>query len=167
MYGERIKQLRKTAGLNQAELALKIGVSRPNISFWENSPFPPLEAIYKICKALNVSMGEFFSDQEDRSDSIPSEELKALGQKMLFLDDEARSDLLDIFNNISQKFLKARMEDIQVGITNSQNSNMPNDNTREIQQTLEDISDKMKDRHLKNFTFDPYSAGFIQTKYLS
>jgi transcriptional regulator with XRE-family HTH domain len=167
MYGERIKQLRKTAGLNQAELALKIGVSRPNISFWENSPFPPLEAIYKICKALNVNMGEFFSDQEDRSGSIPSEDLKALGQKMLLLDDEARSDLLDIFRNICQKFIKARTDAVQVCNINSRNSNMPNDDMREIQQTLEDISDKMKDRQLKNFTFDPYSAGFIQTKCLS
>ncbi|OHD67123.1 MAG: hypothetical protein A2W19_03740 [Spirochaetes bacterium RBG_16_49_21] len=167
MYGEKIKQLRKIAGLNQAELALKIGVSRPNISFWENSAFPPLEAIYKICKVFNINIGEFFSDRESQFDSITSEELRALGQKMLLLDDEARSDLLEIFNNIFQKFLKGRLNDIQVGIINSQNSSMPNNNIRDIQQTLKEVSDKMHDKHLNSVTFDPYSASFIHNKYLS
>ncbi len=62
MYGKIIKQLRKNAGLKQADLAELLGVSRPNISFWENADYPPLEAIDKICKVLGIELWKFFSE---------------------------------------------------------------------------------------------------------
>jgi len=74
MYGKKIKQLRKNAGLKQADLAKLVGVSRPNISFWENADYPPLEAIDKICKVLGMELWRFFSEDppENQLRDIPS-----------------------------------------------------------------------------------------------
>jgi transcriptional regulator with XRE-family HTH domain len=74
MYGKKIKQLRKNAGLKQADLAKLVGVSRPNISFWENADYPPLEAINKICKVLGMELWRFFSEDppENQLRDIPS-----------------------------------------------------------------------------------------------
>ncbi|MCP4138449.1 MAG: helix-turn-helix transcriptional regulator [bacterium] len=105
IYGERIRQLRKEAGLNQADLAEKTGVSRPNISFWEKSAFPPLEAIFKVCSALGIDLWEFFVDKKTMAKelSIP-EEYVGFFRDMMEFDDETRKDLLEIFSLILQKY---------------------------------------------------------------
>jgi len=107
MYGERIKILRKNAGLNQADLAEKIGVSRPNISFWENSEFPPLEAITKVCGALGIETWKFFINEDVLANitNIPPDYLMLL-EDIMTLDVEDRSDLLEIFKTIVKKFRK-------------------------------------------------------------
>lgn len=40
-----------------------IGVNQANISFWEKSTYPPLDAIEKICKALNIEVWKFLLNQ--------------------------------------------------------------------------------------------------------
>lgn len=97
MYGKKIKQLRKNAGLNQADLARMVGVSRPNISFWENAEYPPLEAIDKICKVFRIELWKFFA--EDSSDAqvnnLP-ERFSHLHREISQLHDEEFEDLMNI-----------------------------------------------------------------------
>lgn len=62
----RIKQLRKEAGLRQEDMAKKLGVSRQTIIAIENDKYnPTLELAMKIGKLLKLPIEEiFFLDDE-------------------------------------------------------------------------------------------------------
>jgi transcriptional regulator with XRE-family HTH domain len=97
MYGKKIKQLRKNVGLNQADLARMVGVSRPNISFWENAQYPPLEAIVKICKVFGIEVWRFFADDSfDAQVKNLSEKYSDLQREILQLSNEEYEDLMNI-----------------------------------------------------------------------
>lgn len=50
-----VKELRKKAGIQQKELAISIGVSRPTVSEWEsNKKDPSGERLKKLAKFFNV-----------------------------------------------------------------------------------------------------------------
>ena len=62
--GKKIKALRTKAGLSIKELAEKSSVSTGLISQIENDKVvPSVTALYKVAKALNVSVGYFFDDE--------------------------------------------------------------------------------------------------------
>lgn len=62
--GKKIKALRAKAGLSIKELAEKASVSTGLISQIENDKVvPSVTALYKVAKALNVSVGYFFDDE--------------------------------------------------------------------------------------------------------
>jgi transcriptional regulator with XRE-family HTH domain len=97
MYGKIIKQLRKNAGLNQADLAQMVGVSRPNISFWENAVYPPLEAIDKICKVFGIELWQFFTyEGSDPQAGILPERYASLKNEIMQLNNEEYEDLMNI-----------------------------------------------------------------------
>lgn len=57
--GESIRRVRKKAGLTQAELANRLGISAAGIAQWENNiRNPKLETIKRIASALGVSQFE-------------------------------------------------------------------------------------------------------------
>ncbi|MCP4177659.1 MAG: helix-turn-helix transcriptional regulator [bacterium] len=74
-YGNRLKYIRENERLSQTELAEKFTkeVSQANISYWENSKFPPLEMIVEICSLLNYPLSKFF----DAAD-LPEDQAKML-----------------------------------------------------------------------------------------
>lgn len=54
--GERIRQARKSAGMTQAELAHKLGISAAGIAQWENDlRNPKIETLRKLADALGVT----------------------------------------------------------------------------------------------------------------
>lgn len=54
--GDRIRQARKAAGLNQSELAQRIGVSQPAIATWESGVHDPRRVVMaKLADALSIS----------------------------------------------------------------------------------------------------------------
>ncbi|HOO71977.1 MAG TPA: helix-turn-helix transcriptional regulator [Spirochaetota bacterium] len=120
MYGKRIKQLRKNAGLSQEELAAKVGISRPNISFWENSSFPPLDAIDRVCKALGMELWKFFltDDAVSRSLDIPAEYL-TIFQRLCSLDHQLRKDIQEIFEIILTKYENQQLRQDTSSIDNN------------------------------------------------
>ena len=63
----RIKQLRKQAGLRQEELAHEIGVTRQTIIAIENNKYnPTLELAMKLARRLDLHVDEiFFLDEEE------------------------------------------------------------------------------------------------------
>lgn len=108
MFGERIRTLRKEAKLNQADLAVMTGVSRPNISFWENSEYPPLEAIVKVCQALKIPVWEFFLTDEAKAGLYGiSPEAMLLIERLGGLDSESLHDVMELFYSILGKYEKA------------------------------------------------------------
>ena len=55
--GERIRQARKALGLNQAELALRLGVSQPAVANWESGIHDPRRLMLaKLAEALNAPL---------------------------------------------------------------------------------------------------------------
>lgn len=110
MYGRKIRQLRKNAGLKQVDLAQMVGVSRPNISFWENADYPPLEAIDKICKALGLEIWKFFGDDfvETQTGNLPAKYSNLL-KELSKLGKEEYNDLLEIIAIYLRKNNKASL----------------------------------------------------------
>lgn len=74
-----------------------VGVSRPNISFWENAKYPPLEAIDKICKVFGMELWKFFTDEsfDAQMKNIP-EQYSNLQKEILQLSNEEYEDLMNI-----------------------------------------------------------------------
>lgn len=65
--GERIKELRKSKGLTQKELALKSGVAEITIRQYESDKRQPrLEQIKHIAEVFNVYVGELLADNFDK-----------------------------------------------------------------------------------------------------
>ena len=57
ILGERVKELRKEAGLTQIELGEKLGVDRNTIRRWENNENPPSEEnLLLLSRCFDVSM---------------------------------------------------------------------------------------------------------------
>ena len=55
-FSERLRLLRESKGLNQSQLAEKLGVSRGSISYYENKDrIPGIEFLDKTSKFFNVS----------------------------------------------------------------------------------------------------------------
>ena len=60
-YGEIIRRRRTALGLNQAELAERVGVSRNTVAGWEtNHSRPDLGTLPALCRALKISLNAFF-----------------------------------------------------------------------------------------------------------
>ena len=60
-YGERLRQLRKTKGLSQEELAFRSGLHRTYVSDLERGTRNvSLEKIEKIAKVLGLELSEVF-----------------------------------------------------------------------------------------------------------
>ena len=60
-FGERLQTLRKERGLTQEELAFKVGVDRSYLGFVERGERnPTLIILYRIAKALKISLAELF-----------------------------------------------------------------------------------------------------------
>lgn len=58
----RVKQLRKTAGLRQEDMAKELGVSRQTIIAIENDKYDPsLELAMKIARLLGLHVEEIFT----------------------------------------------------------------------------------------------------------
>ena len=58
--GEKIKKIRKMAGMTQEELAEKMNVSRQTISKWEKEiSSPDLESAIVLCELFVISLDDF------------------------------------------------------------------------------------------------------------
>ena len=65
IVGQRIAQLRKLAGLNQAELAEKTGLMVNTISNLERGSNPQLNTLVKICGELDVAVNDLLDAKTD------------------------------------------------------------------------------------------------------
>ena len=67
-YGELIRKRRSALGMNQAELAARVGVSRNTVAGWEtNHSRPDLGTLPDLCRALRISLDAFFGQERKRT----------------------------------------------------------------------------------------------------
>lgn len=75
-FSERLKDLRKQAGLTQVDVAEKLGISQPAYASWERSVKKPTqENLVKIAQILNVSVDYLVGNSEEKVDELDNIEL--------------------------------------------------------------------------------------------
>lgn len=75
-FSERLKTLRKEAGLTQVDVAEKLGISQPAYASWERGVKKPTqENLVKIAQVLNVSIDYLVGNSEEKSDDLDNIEL--------------------------------------------------------------------------------------------
>lgn len=68
MFGERIKALRLSLGLNQVEFAKTLSVTKQSVSNWENENIQPsIDMLTKIAKLYSISADYLLGLQDFRS----------------------------------------------------------------------------------------------------
>ena len=80
-FGSRLKALRKSAGITQAQLANKLQLASGTISAYEQGlKYPSIEVLIKICDILNTSSDYLLGI----TSNLPSEmELKGLTEEQM------------------------------------------------------------------------------------
>ena len=82
MTGERIRGLRKQAGLKQSELAAQLGVSTSAVGMYENNRrVPPRPVLLRLCSIFHVTADYLLAEEEVSADL--EQELEALTQKLM------------------------------------------------------------------------------------
>ena len=65
-FGNRLYQFRRKAGLSQAQLGGKVGVSNKAVSKWENGQAKPgLDIVHRLADILSVSVDELLNMSAD------------------------------------------------------------------------------------------------------
>ena len=87
LLGQRIRQLRKSRGITQEELAEMLGIGTPNISYIENGKFAPsMENFEKLVNIFDIEPYELYK--------FPHKESKIEIRNKLFKAIEEDDDLL-------------------------------------------------------------------------
>ena len=68
---ERLKEMRKNAGLTQEQAAEKINVSRVTLSHWENGrSLPDIASLISLSDLYNVSLDELVKEDRKMTDKV-------------------------------------------------------------------------------------------------
>ena len=64
-FAEKLKSIRKKAGMSQEKLAEKIGVSRQAITKWEtDAGIPDIDNMMALSSLFNISLDELFFNEK-------------------------------------------------------------------------------------------------------
>lgn len=78
-FSERLKKLRKDAGLTQVDVAEKLGISQPAYASWERGiKKPTQENLVKLSKILYVSVDFLLGNTENKQTSDVLENIELL-----------------------------------------------------------------------------------------
>ena len=106
-FSERLRLLRESKGLNQSQLAEKLGVSRGSISYYENKDrIPDIEFLDKTSKFFNVSYDFLLGDRsrgEKRAEQelgLSSEAIEAIELLSRTINIDSGVSMLDVLNRL-------------------------------------------------------------------
>ena len=87
MLNENLKHLRKSKGLTQEELALRLGVVRQTISKWEKGlSVPDSEMLIEISEQLSVPVSALLGDTIEPADK--EDMVKILSEKLALINEQ-------------------------------------------------------------------------------
>jgi transcriptional regulator with XRE-family HTH domain len=80
LVGQKIRQIRKSRHLTQADLASRIGVTQSDLSRMENGEYKVgLDTLFRILQVFELSMSRFFEEESatdaeahDGAETVPS-----------------------------------------------------------------------------------------------
>lgn len=106
-FSERLRLLRESKGLNQSQLAEKLGVSRGSISYYENKDrIPDIEFLDKTSRFFNVSY-DFLLGDRSRSEKkaeqelgLSSEAIEAIELLSRTINIDSGVSMLDVLNRL-------------------------------------------------------------------
>mgnify|MGYP001781835942 CR=1 FL=1 len=105
-FSERLKYLRKQAGLTQVEVAEKLGISQPAYASWERGVKKPTqENLVKIAQILNVSVDYLVGNLKDKTDDIDLSEVEILFRTT---SDGMSNEEKEVFKQELLQFMKER-----------------------------------------------------------
>lgn len=105
-FSERLKDLRKQAGLTQVEVAEKLGISQPAYASWERGVKKPTqENLVKIAQILNVSVDYLVGNLKDKTDDIDLSEVEILFRTT---SDGMSNEEKEVFKQELLQFMKER-----------------------------------------------------------
>ena len=103
-FSERLKNLRKQAGLTQVDVAEKLGISQPAYASWERGVKKPTqENLVKIAQILNVSVDYLVGNLKEKTDKLDNIELLFRMNSKGLTDEEK-----DIFRKELIEFMEER-----------------------------------------------------------
>ena len=80
--GERIKKLRQYRQFSTLELSMKAQISQSYLYELESgNKSPSIDTIEKLCRALRISVSDFFSEESSIPDYVESENLPPIFSK--------------------------------------------------------------------------------------
>jgi len=91
--GIKLKNTRKGLKLTLEQLSDKTGIPTTTLSFWEKNGNPPLDGLEKLCSFYNISLSDFFKDENDEG-YLPIEYIDLL-KGILSLPEEKRIFVLE------------------------------------------------------------------------
>ena len=109
---QRIRLLRKKKGLNQGELAEKVGINPSHLSRLENGKYQPsVDALQKIAEALEVTVDFLLSDDDSGELEIKIEN-KSLSERLRLIDTLEEADQQALIQVIDSMLTKQRMKQL-------------------------------------------------------
>ena len=113
VVGQKIRQIRKSRRLTQADLASRIGVTQSDLSRMENGEYKVgLDTLFRILQVFELSMSRFFeeptleaAETEEAPAPDPATESQQLVADFEELDEASRREVLDFiaFKKIQQQ----------------------------------------------------------------
>ncbi len=101
----RITELRKARGISVYRLAKLSGIPQSTIATWyQKGLYPPIDKIEKVCRALDVSLSEFFRTADDMY--IGKDEDVLFLEKWHALPENERKTLSDMLSLLSERIKK-------------------------------------------------------------
>jgi transcriptional regulator with XRE-family HTH domain len=113
VVGQKIRQIRKSRRLTQADVAGRIGVTQSDLSRMENGEYKVgLDTLFRILQVFELSMSRFFeeptgetAETEEAAPADPATESQLLVADFEELDDDSRREVRDFiaFKKIQQQ----------------------------------------------------------------
>ena len=93
MLNENIKALRKTKGLTQDELAIRLNVVRQTISKWEKGlSVPDAEMLQKIAEVFEVNVSQLLGSPINQNENVEiiAEQLSRINEQLVVKNNRSR-----------------------------------------------------------------------------
>ena len=93
MLNENIKALRKTKGLTQDELAIRLNVVRQTISKWEKGlSVPDAEMLQKIAEVFEVNVSQLLGSHINQNENVDiiAEQLSRINEQLVVKNNRSR-----------------------------------------------------------------------------